>query len=471
MTTQKGTFSRFYLKFKNAPLYKGKSSKSHKVSSNYAVWGLYSLICLLVLNSYSYLIAQTTQSSSVWIDLDEDESYTARHECSFVQAGDKFVLFGGRESAQKLDIYDFKSNSWSIAKNQAPKEFNHFQATFYKGFIWVIGAFKTNNFPHEVPEDNIWLYHPPNDIWIKGPEIPEDRRRGGSGLIIYKDKFYIIGGNTKGHNGGFVNWFDEYDPYKNTWIILENASQARDHFSAAVINDTLYAMGGRQSGGSNGVFAPLISTVDTYNFITKTWSTLPQDLPTPRAAPGIAVFKNQIFVMGGEGETDGPAYKTVESYNPISGQWTKESDMNYPRHGTQAIQSGNGIYIAAGSPKRGGGKQLNMEVYNSHSAKGNPITTSIIKSPQAVDINIEDTSFITSKNINGNSASFINSIKITGENAYSFKLISNLNHTLIHANSEFLIKVKHLNKNKGEKASLEIKYNGNIINRIQLKSI
>ena len=151
-------------------------------------------------------------SLPTWLDMNEDENYTARHECSFVQAGDKFIMFGGRESAQKLDLYDFKSNSWNTAKSRAPKEFNHFQATFHKGFVWVIGSFKTNKFPREIPEDNIWLYHPPTDTWIQGPEIPEDRRRGGAGLVVYNNKFYLIGGNTIGHDGGFVNWFDEYDP-------------------------------------------------------------------------------------------------------------------------------------------------------------------------------------------------------------------------------------------------------------------
>ena len=29
-----------------------------------------------------------------WTLVNEDEGYTARHECSFVQAGDRFYLFG-----------------------------------------------------------------------------------------------------------------------------------------------------------------------------------------------------------------------------------------------------------------------------------------------------------------------------------------------------------------------------------------
>ena len=103
-----------------------------------------------------------------------------------MQIGDEFIMFGGRENSQQLDKYDYKANSWSVAKNKAPKEFNHFQATAYKGFIWIIGSFKTNDFPRELPEENVWLYFPPTDQWIKGPQIPEDRRRGGAGLLCMR---------------------------------------------------------------------------------------------------------------------------------------------------------------------------------------------------------------------------------------------------------------------------------------------
>ncbi|TYA74693.1 Kelch repeat-containing protein [Seonamhaeicola marinus] len=400
-----------------------------------------------------------SQIKDVWIDKDEDENYTARHECSFVQAGDRFYMFGGRESAQKLDIYDYENNSWSSAKSRAPKQFNHFQATFHKGFIWVIGAFKTNKFPREIPADNIWLYHPPTDAWIQGPEIPEDRRRGGAGLVVYKDKFYLVGGNTIGHDGGYVNWFDEYDPVNNTWTVLEDASQARDHFSAAIIDNKLYAVGGRHSGGKGGVFAPLIGIVDVYNFDTQKWSTLKQDLPTPRAAPGVAVFGRQLLVMGGEGEKHGPAYKIVEAYNPETGQWTNKASMHYPRHGTQAILSGKGVYIAAGSPTRGGGRQHNMEVYNEDKPEGKTLTASKLIVPKKVKIKKGQSTTISIKNEGGNTGCFITSLKILDSD--DFLLKKNYNYTLLDANSKLEIRVNNQSKASNSYANLEVSYNDN----------
>lgn len=407
--------------------------------------------------------------SDVWIDKGESENYVARHECSFVQAGDKFIMFGGRESARQLDIYDYKSNTWSTG-GEAPKEFNHFQAIFYKGFIWVIGSFKTNNFPKEIPEENIWLYHPPTKKWIMGPTIPEDRRRGGAGLVVYNDKFYLVGGNTIGHDGGFVDWLDSYDPKTNAWTRLSNASQSRDHFHAAVIGNTLYAAGGRHSGGEGGVFSPLVSIVDTYNFKTNKWSTLEKDLPTPRAAPGIIVFNNELLVMGGEGEQKGPAYKLVEAYDPATKSWSRKADMKYPRHGTQAILSGEGVYITAGSPNRGGGNQWNMEVYNVDAPEGTAIVSSELIAPAKVLIPAGKKQKITLDNKGGNSASFISSVKLFGANSNSFKIGSELDLTLLDANEKTILLIEHLGGNKGETADLKIIYNGSIEKHIKLIS-
>jgi hypothetical protein len=78
-----------------------------------------------------------------WIDLNENEDYTARHECSFVQAGNKMFLFGGRESPRKMDTYDYASNTWSTSDMpDVGLDFNHFQAIEFEGLIWVIGAYR-----------------------------------------------------------------------------------------------------------------------------------------------------------------------------------------------------------------------------------------------------------------------------------------------------------------------------------------
>ncbi|SFZ92719.1 Uncharacterized conserved protein YjdB, contains Ig-like domain [Flaviramulus basaltis] len=421
-------------------------------------------------------------NNAVWNDKNENENYTARHECSFVQAGDKFYLMGGRENAQTLDVYDYESDSWTALVDSAPVEFNHYQATEYQGLIWVIGAFKTNTFPIEAPADFIWSFNPATKKWIQGPAIPDGRKRGSAGLVIYKDKFYVLAGNTIGHNGGYVNWFDMFDPATGTWTVLDSAigdpaPKARDHFHAMVIGDKLYAAGGRLSGNAGGYFKPLIPEVDVYDFTSGTWSTLSENIPTPRAAPAVANFNGKLIVIGGEVEEEyvygyltSNALKITEEYDPITGTWNRLPDMNFNRHGTQAIVSGNGVYVIAGSPNKGGGNQKKLEYYGVDSPVGNPSVNSIISAPSEVPVTTDGNSFgldVTG----GNIGIPIRSMNITGIKASDFQISLGLIEIgLIKANSTHNISVLYTGTTDNASADLVINYGYNSVLTITLKS-
>ncbi|AKA36093.1 PKD domain-containing protein [Flagellimonas lutaonensis] len=360
-----------------------------------------------------------------WVDKNENENYTARHECSFVQSGDKFYLMGGRENSTTIDVYDYTSNSWSQLTNSAPEEFNHFQALEYHGLIWVIGAFRTNIFPSEIPADYVWAFDPSTNEWIQGPEIPSGRKRGSSALALHNGKFYIMGGNTDGHDGGYVAWFDEYDPATGTWTTLTDAPRARDHFHATVIDGKLYAAGGRLSGGAGGTFSPTIPEVDVYDFASATWSTLPsaQNIPTQRAAAATVKFNDRLIVIGGEAAGTG-AMAVTEEYDPVAQSWRTLSDMNHARHGTQAIVSGSGIFILAGSPNLGNGNQKNMEYLGTDNPQGVPLVTSTLSAPTSMGIVENSSADITLNVSGGNTGVVVTSMSITGPDASDFNIVS-----------------------------------------------
>ncbi len=404
----------------------------------------------------------TSNSGNFWFDKNENESYTARHECSFVQAGDKFYMFGGRENAQTMDIYDYTTNTWNSLVNSAPEEFNHFQAVEYQGLIWVIGAFKTNNFPSEIPADYIWTFNPSTQEWIQGPEIPAGRKRGSAGLVVYNNKFYVLAGNTIGHDGGYVNWFDEYDPATGTWTVLSDAPRARDHFHAAVINGKLYAASGRLSGGAGGVFEPVISEVDVYDFATQSWSTLPssQNIPTPRAAAIVVNFENKLIVAGGESLANTTAFDITEIYDPVSQSWSVGASLNHQRQGTQGIVSGNGIFVAGGSPNLGGGNQKNMEFYGQDNPVGTASIASSLSADDLVIFEIGETKTITIINSGGNIGTLLNSMTLSGPDANLFTIdAGNVPFKLISANTTHDVIVSYIGTDYERNATLTINYN------------
>ncbi|NJB35376.1 PKD domain-containing protein [Croceivirga sp. JEA036] len=410
----------------------------------------------------------TITADLVWIDKDENENYEPRHENSFVQAGDKFFVMGGRETAKDVDIYDYTSDTWIKLEDSAPFELNHFQAVSYKGLIWVIGAFQSNAFPSEVPAQHIWMFNPSTEAWIQGPEIPESRRRGSAGLVMHEDKFYVVCGNTIGHNGGYTAMFDVYDPMTGEWTALTDAPHARDHFAAVLIDDKIYAAGGRLSGGPGGVWNPTIPEVDVYDLNTSTWATLPsnQNLPTPRGGASAVNFNNKLIVIGGEvkdevvdGVLTDDALKITEQYDPIAAIWKRLPDMNHDRHGTQAIVSGGGIYIAGGAQNRGGGNQLNMEVLGADSPSGTPLAASTLSAPSSVLFTANTTESVEITVADGNTAVFIKSIEITGTNANDFNFDNAvINNSILDANTDYSIPITFNSEEENRNALLTITY-------------
>ena len=344
-----------------------------------------------------------------------------------------------------MDVYNYTANTWSKA-TEAPVEFNHFQAIEYQGLIWVIGAFETNNYPNEVPASHIYMYNPGLNKWVKGSEIPEDRRRGGAGLVVYNDKFYLIGGNTKGHNGGYIPWTDVYDPVANTWEQLADASHSRDHFSAVVKDGKIYAVSGRLSGGKGGVLKPLIAEVDVYDIKSSEWSTLgvKQNLPTPRAGAAVCLFQDEIYVIGGEVEDQKNAYKKVEAYDFEKNKWKKKRDMNFGRHGTQAIVSGNGIYIAGGSPVQKGGNQRNMEIYGVDQPKGEAIIVSELIVADELILNEGSKEIeLTVSNENGTTGIFIQDIQVSGQYKDLFEVKGDFRNKLLKIGNQMEFKIEN----------------------------
>lgn len=302
-------------------------------------------------------VAEAQQGS--WLEeIARQGSPDARHEAGFVAVNDKFYLLGGR-GIKPVNIYDPITKVWT--NGQAPPiELHHFQPLAYQGKIYAIGAM-TGKYPGETPVPNIIIYDPQSDTWSNGPNIPANRRRGGAGLVLYNNKFYLVCGITDGHRGGHVNWMDVYDPATNSWQILADAPRARDHFQASEIHGKIYAVAGRRSTAGQNVFGNTESAVDVYDIASGKWTTLNHSLPTQRAGTYNAVYQQYILVFGGESPSQEASHSEVEGLDSQTGLWTSFSPMITGRHGTGTAWYKDTIFIASGSGGRGGGPELDTQ--------------------------------------------------------------------------------------------------------------
>lgn len=271
----------------------------------------------------------------------------------------KFYLLAGRGD-RPVDEFDPTTNSWR-SLSAPPFEMHHFQAFAVDNLIYVFGAM-TGPYPDEPPLENIYLFDPAKDLWTKGPEIPRDRRRGAGGSVYHEGSVYWVGGIKLGHISGTVNWFDRYHIESDTWTILTDAPRVRDHFPAAIANNKLYAVGGRNTSVHTEEHFQIfldatIREVDYYDFEQACWFMVPEPLPIGTAAGSIACLENQLLYFGGEsGQL--PAHSETQVLDLITHTWKQLSPLQRGRHGTQAIVYENAIYIASGSGNHGGGPEL-----------------------------------------------------------------------------------------------------------------
>lgn len=394
-----------------------------------------------------------------WTPLSAVGQVQERHENGLIEVGNKLILLGGR-GQKTIDILDLTQNKWTQGA-QPPVEIHHFQAIQLDGLVYILGAL-TGPWPNETPLSHILIYDPLEDFWAIGPKIPQERQRGAAGTVVYNNKIFLVNGIINGHSSGWVNWFDQYDPYTDSWTQLPDSPNSRDHFHAVMVEDKLFVAGGRKSGSvENQGFAGTVSPTDIYDFNTGQWQTT-ANIPTPRAGTAAALYNGQPVILGGESNTQEPAHSQVELFDLASGTWKSLPDMSSPRHGTQAVFFNNNIIIGAGSGNRGGGPELDEFEILSQGP-----TTSLERTPirkgeltasdsEVVLENKDSWQEIVIKNQNGNQAMLITYVQLDATQEFE---IRNPKETpfLLAPDSSFSLEITAKKEKSNKDAKLLVK--------------
>ncbi|MFD0751588.1 Kelch repeat-containing protein [Mucilaginibacter calamicampi] len=293
----------------------------------------------------------------------------SRSECGMAAANGKLYLIGGGgNAAMPVEIYDPTTATWTKGAT-APSVMHHFQPVALGDKIYVLEAFVDNNYPNQTTAANVLCYDTKADSWKKLSGLPVERRRAGAGAAVYNGKLYLAGGIQNGHASGTTNMFDVYDPATDKWTVLANAPHIRDHSMAAVLNDKLYAIGGRNTSihepEFSAFYSKVVLEVDEYDFKTGKWSTLQAKLPKGSGGGSAIAAGPFLFYIGGERATDtepNAPRKDIYYIDPRTYKaFTKASDLNFARNGPggAVITTVNGnktnydIYIAGGAGNNG----------------------------------------------------------------------------------------------------------------------
>lgn len=289
-----------------------------------------------------------------------------RADACFVMVQGKGYLMGGRGKPFRTDIFNPKTRTWTTGA-ASPIEFHHATCVAFK-FKVIVPTSWRGPFPSETQNKDVLVYDVLQDRWTTRPGLPERRRRGAAGAVLFRSRIWVVGGARDGHGIGSttVGFFDSYDVKRLRWNTgLPDLPIARSHTGVVVVGGKLCVAGGRNVSVRNFYSAVIVSTF-CYDISKRMWMNMKAPMPMPRADGAYGrTCDGRMMVAGGEA---GPvvASSRVDLFDGKS--WSRGPDLEMGRHGTglavARCRNCGQIFIAAGQAGRESSMQLgSVEVY------------------------------------------------------------------------------------------------------------
>lgn len=260
---------------------------------------------------------------------------------SVAAVGDNIVAafgFDGGDTATTR-IYNIPTDTWSFG-SPGPGTNSEATAVTHRGLMYSIGGRLGG------ARSDLWRYDRSADAWQTRAPMPT--ARAGLAAAVVGDSIYAIGGRsvTGGPcGGGALAAVERYDVKTNSWTAVAPLLSARSDLAAATVDGKIYVFGGCTAGGGS-----IIGDVDVYDPVTNTWSAAPADLPTPRAAFYTVAGRGGVVYAIGGWDGVAPGLTTNEAYRPSTDSWLAGLPaMPTARAEHGAVARGKQIYVLGGA--------------------------------------------------------------------------------------------------------------------------
>ncbi len=277
----------------------------------------------------------------------------ARQETGVAALKGRIYVIGGftgeRVIVPRVEAYDAGKDEWTEAA-PLPFPMHHVNTAVVDDRLYVLGALVTGSF---TAIGDAFVYDPATGSWKSLTPMPLGTERGAGGTAAIGTKIYVAGGLRRNAS---VPDFSAYDTAKDTWEVLPDLEEARDHLIAAGAGEKLYAIGGRNGS--------LRGNVDEFDPATGKWAAK-TPMPTPRAGTAGALVIGRIVVAGGEGNPRDPSgvFPETEAYDPAKDTWETLQPMLTPRHGTGGAAVKDVFYVPGGATQQGYGAVATNESF------------------------------------------------------------------------------------------------------------
>ncbi len=258
-----------------------------------------------------------------------------------------------------VEVYDPHNNSWKkVADMPMPR--SNAGAAVVDGKIYVVGGLAATDRRMESTKilKVVEVYDPQTDTWERKQDMSQPRLSFGIGVV--GREIYVMGGANFFENQWRLDHVEVYDPDTDVWHNRPSLLTRRDGFETAVVEDSLYVIGGRgwPSIAQNG---PYLATIDVYEPGNR-WRKK-TNLPSLRYGFSAVVVADEIYLIGGlEGAAFDQHVKTVESYHAKAERWRIRKPMPIGNTPFGVATVNQKIYIL-GSEREGGDLSLDVEVF------------------------------------------------------------------------------------------------------------
>jgi large repetitive protein len=221
----------------------------------------------------------------------------------------EIYLVGGNDATEEVadvQIYNPATNTWSTGVSY-PVVISGASAAVVKNVLYVFGGSQGGG----VASNAVWAFNPKTKTWTAMADMPTARWL--TAAVVEKNIIYVIGGIISPTD--FVATVESYNPATNTWTEETPMLQSKQGPAAGLLGTTIVATDGAPqygqiTGGSMG-----------YDAATNTWSELAVD-PEARVVSCFGSIGAKFYDAGGYLNNAGAATAVNESFQLSKNKWT-----------------------------------------------------------------------------------------------------------------------------------------------------
>ena len=272
---------------------------------------------------FSYMSINSTEAynpaTDTWVE--KAPMPTPRDGLGAAAFQGKVYCFGGRNVSKDYSIstnvneaYDTETDSWET-RTPMPTARSGLQASEVGGKIYLIGGWiESESSSIAEKSAQVEIYNPVTDTWATGSPMPTAVAQYASAVL--DGKIYIISGVASGTIK--TNLTQIYNPETDKWglgvpIPMSVSAAAAGATSGVNAAKAIYVIGGSNSTYSlNGQLVNQVYFLETDSWV------MAEPMPVDRAGLALAVVNDSIFVMGGGHNIFMADSTTVMQYTPLT---------------------------------------------------------------------------------------------------------------------------------------------------------